>query len=70
MKLALLTLAAIGSVAAQQTVPPWGTCGGIGWTGGTVCAEGWYCHEWNPWDSTCQPNPKTTVDPTPIATPA
>lgn len=24
-------------------------CGGIGYSGSTVCAGGWYCQEWNPY---------------------
>ena len=30
----------------------WGQCGGIGWTGPTVCAEG-KCHIYNDWYSKC-----------------
>ncbi|CAE6433080.1 unnamed protein product [Rhizoctonia solani] len=60
MRFALIVLAVVSYATAQQTVGPWGICGGIGWTGGTVCSEGQYCHEWNPWDATCIPIPTTT----------
>ncbi|KAF3928839.1 hypothetical protein ABW20_dc0100436 [Dactylellina cionopaga] len=33
------------------TVPKWGQCGGIGWTGGTVCAAGSTCTVLNPYYS-------------------
>ncbi|PPR04279.1 hypothetical protein CVT24_013363 [Panaeolus cyanescens] len=34
------------------TVPLWGQCGGIGWTGGTVCAQG-TCKKLNDYYSQC-----------------
>jgi len=35
------------------TVPKYGQCGGIGWTGGTVCAAGSTCQKSNDWYSQC-----------------
>ncbi|KIO21502.1 hypothetical protein M407DRAFT_125699 [Tulasnella calospora MUT 4182] len=49
MKL-LIPLATIASLALQAnsaTVPVYGTCGGIGWTGGTECDPGLICYYWN-----------------------
>ncbi|KDR71449.1 hypothetical protein GALMADRAFT_229442 [Galerina marginata CBS 339.88] len=49
---ALLTLAPY--VLAQTTVPQWGQCGGIGWTGPTVCAAGFTCIcSGSPWYWNC-----------------
>ncbi|KAK6514626.1 hypothetical protein TWF281_004824 [Arthrobotrys megalospora] len=35
------------------TVPKWGQCGGIGWTGGTICFSGSTCQVLNPYYSQC-----------------
>ncbi|TFK24582.1 hypothetical protein FA15DRAFT_740960 [Coprinopsis marcescibilis] len=49
---------------AQQG--PYQQCGGTGWTGGTVCAEGYFCNKFNDWFSQCTPGaaPPVTVTPT------
>ncbi|THV02636.1 hypothetical protein K435DRAFT_836295 [Dendrothele bispora CBS 962.96] len=39
--------------AIAQTAPQWGQCGGIGWTGPTVCPSGWGCSAVNPYYSQC-----------------
>jgi len=36
-----------------QTQSEWGQCGGIGWTGPTVCASGTTCNVLNPYYSQC-----------------
>ncbi|KAK6530987.1 hypothetical protein TWF281_007814 [Arthrobotrys megalospora] len=36
------------------TVGAWGQCGGIGWTGGTVCVSGYTCKVLNDYYSQCQ----------------
>lgn len=35
------------------TAPHWGQCGGIGWTGATVCASPYKCTYSNAWYSQC-----------------
>ena len=42
-----VALAAALSVPAQAQVAEWGQCGGIGYTGSTVCASGFTCTEIN-----------------------
>ncbi|KAJ3256492.1 hypothetical protein HK103_005490 [Boothiomyces macroporosus] len=37
------------------TVAPWGQCGGIGYTGSTVCQTGYKCVYSSSWWSSCQP---------------
>ncbi|KAJ3552043.1 hypothetical protein NM688_g4366 [Phlebia brevispora] len=41
------------SAPTGTTVAEWGQCGGIGWTGGTVCASGFTCTVLNPYYSQC-----------------
>ncbi|OCH92772.1 carbohydrate-binding module family 1 protein, partial [Obba rivulosa] len=55
--------------AAAQTAPQYGQCGGIGWTGATVCPSGWTCTVSNSYYSQCLPGaaPSTTI---PVTTPA
>ncbi|KAG8924499.1 hypothetical protein FRC00_005058 [Tulasnella sp. 408] len=38
------------------TVAAYGQCGGIGWTGGTVCVSGYTCTYSNDWYSQCVPS--------------
>lgn len=38
---------------ATGTVAHWGQCGGIGWTGGTVCVSPYTCTYGNAWYSQC-----------------
>ncbi|KAG9767689.1 hypothetical protein ABEF93_005376 [Exophiala dermatitidis] len=47
--IALLSL----SRASASVQGPWEQCGGINWTGGTSCAQGWTCVVQNPWYSQC-----------------
>ncbi|KAL2148465.1 hypothetical protein VTH82DRAFT_2385 [Thermothelomyces myriococcoides] len=58
----LLILLGAASVQAQQRQSLWGQCGGEGWTGPTLCVEGAYCYEQNPWYHQCIPGtgPSTT----------
>ncbi|KAG6907753.1 Exoglucanase [Tephrocybe rancida] len=39
--------------SSTATQAKWGQCGGIGWTGPTVCAAGSTCQVGNPWYSQC-----------------
>jgi hypothetical protein len=41
------------STPTGPTVPEYGQCGGIGWTGGTVCASPYTCKVSNPYYSQC-----------------
>jgi hypothetical protein len=47
------TAAAASSPVSAGTVPKWGQCGGIGWTGPTTCVSGTTCKVGNPWYSQC-----------------
>ncbi|KAF9461890.1 hypothetical protein BDZ94DRAFT_1166924 [Collybia nuda] len=41
------------NVSAQAPAPNWGQCGGIGWTGPTVCSPGWHCTIYNSYHYLC-----------------
>jgi len=41
------------STGSGGTVPEWGQCGGIGWTGGTVCVAPYTCKVGNAYYSQC-----------------
>ncbi|GLB41627.1 putative fungal-type cellulose-binding domain containing protein [Lyophyllum shimeji] len=47
--------------ASAQTAGQWGQCGGIGWTGATLCPTGWYCSVINPYYSQCLQGTATTT---------
>ncbi|TFK25725.1 glycoside hydrolase [Coprinopsis marcescibilis] len=66
MKLAasLVTLAVLATSTVGQTVPPFGQCGGVGYTGGTSCQTGYICQKLNDWYSQCV----TPATPIPIPT--
>ncbi|KAJ0424728.1 SGNH hydrolase-type esterase domain-containing protein [Aspergillus carlsbadensis] len=49
----VLALALAGLAAGQA--PAWTQCGGIGYTGTTVCVSGYACKYLNDWYSQCQP---------------
>ncbi|KAK1970211.1 PHB depolymerase family esterase [Colletotrichum sublineola] len=42
------------AAAGSGTAPQWGQCGGIGWTGATVCVSPFQCNKVNDWYSQCQ----------------
>jgi len=48
-------------VSGQTTAPQWGQCGGIGWSGTTLCPSGWYCSVLNPYFSQCLQGTATSV---------
>ncbi|KIW61131.1 hypothetical protein PV05_01289 [Exophiala xenobiotica] len=50
--LLLFTLAALACPSAA-TQGPYAQCGGIGWTGGTICQSGWTCVAQNAYYSQC-----------------
>ncbi|KAF8658278.1 hypothetical protein AX16_002053 [Volvariella volvacea WC 439] len=52
-----LALAITPTLAA---VPAWGQCGGIGWTGETVCVSGYTCVRQNDWYYQCIPGTGST----------
>ncbi|KAG8924961.1 hypothetical protein FRC02_010075 [Tulasnella sp. 418] len=58
-KLTPLTAAAILAYTGyvNAAVPLWGQCGGIGYTGETVCVAGAQCNKYNDWYSQCIPGP-------------
>ncbi|MBW8683567.1 hypothetical protein [Chitinophaga rhizophila] len=43
------------SVTAQNPVAPWQQCGGINWTGGTICTSGYRCVKIHDVYWQCQP---------------
>ncbi|KAI0355718.1 glycoside hydrolase [Trametes cingulata] len=47
----IFLLAGLTRIAFAQS--EWGQCGGIGWTGGTICPSGWTCVAQNPYYSQC-----------------
>ncbi|KAK0205415.1 hypothetical protein DFS33DRAFT_765369 [Desarmillaria ectypa] len=46
-------------VLAQSTAGQYGQCGGIGWTGATICPSGWICNIQSNWYSQCLPGAST-----------
>ncbi|KAF7354147.1 Mannan endo-1,4-beta-mannosidase F [Mycena venus] len=62
-------LLAILCASAMGSVPEWGQCGGLGWTGETDCATGFVCVEQNEWYSQCLAGTSTTTVTTPTTTP-
>ncbi|KAF7377350.1 Glycoside hydrolase family 5 protein [Mycena sanguinolenta] len=50
---------------ALASVPEWGQCGGLGWTGETDCAAGLVCIEQNEYYSQCLAGTTTTIITTP-----
>ncbi|KAF5390526.1 hypothetical protein D9757_002608 [Collybiopsis confluens] len=48
-------------VGAQSTSSQYGQCGGIGWTGATLCPSGWSCNVINPYFFQCLPGGATTT---------
>ncbi|KAL2175920.1 uncharacterized protein P884DRAFT_261883, partial [Thermothelomyces heterothallicus CBS 202.75] len=58
----LLILLGAAGVQAQERQSLWGQCGGLNWSGPTLCVEGAYCFEQNPWYYQCIPGtgPSTT----------
>ncbi|KAJ7653906.1 CEL4a mannanase [Mycena polygramma] len=60
MLLYALVLASVAS-SALGTVVEWGQCGGIGWTGDTVCAAGLSCTVVNDWYFQCLSGTATTT---------
>lgn len=51
----ILSLGLLGGSALAQQAPLWGQCGGNGWTGPTVCADGSCCSTQNAWYAQCTP---------------
>ncbi|KAJ7084021.1 hypothetical protein B0H15DRAFT_784388 [Mycena belliarum] len=49
------------SGVAAQTAPQYGQCGGMGWTGATICPANWSCIVTNEWYSQCLPGSATTT---------
>ncbi|KAK0227957.1 glycoside hydrolase family 10 and carbohydrate-binding module family 1 protein [Armillaria fumosa] len=68
--LSIITLACI--LKRTTAVAVWGQCGGIGWTGGTVCDAGTTCTVLNPYYSQCLPTSAAPPPPTsvPVSTPS
>ncbi|KAJ7772367.1 glycoside hydrolase superfamily [Mycena metata] len=62
-------LLAILSASAMGSVPEWGQCGGLQFTGETDCATGFACVELNPYYSQCLAGTATTTVTTPTTTP-
>ncbi|KAF9466170.1 hypothetical protein BDZ94DRAFT_1252268 [Collybia nuda] len=49
----LLAIACILLYASAQIAAPWGQCGGIAWTGPTICPPGYDCIVLNDYQSQC-----------------
>ncbi|KAG8945961.1 hypothetical protein FRC03_001596 [Tulasnella sp. 419] len=56
---AALILALTFAVPLRAAVPLWGQCGGIGYTGETICTLNAYCNPMNDWYSQCIPGTGT-----------
>ncbi|KAL2257374.1 hypothetical protein VTK26DRAFT_259 [Humicola hyalothermophila] len=65
----LIVLGAAG-VRAQERQNLWGQCGGMGWTGPTLCVDGAYCHQQNQWYHQCIPGSDPSTPPAPPTTTA
>lgn len=48
MRSTFLVVLGTALLASAQTSAPWGQCGGIGYTGPTVCSEGFTCLYFTP----------------------
>ncbi|KAG8707273.1 hypothetical protein FRC08_000598 [Ceratobasidium sp. 394] len=64
--IALVSLVAL--VHGVVGVPVWGQCGGIGYTGSTVCDAGNTCVYQNDWYSQCKPGTAPPPTTTPVTT--
>ncbi|KAH6910498.1 glycosyl hydrolase family 62 protein [Coprinopsis sp. MPI-PUGE-AT-0042] len=64
-KIFAIVALSVSLVYAQQ--PTWSQCGGIGWGGGTTCAQGNTCVKLNDWYYQCQPGSAPTTQP-PVTT--
>ncbi|GJE88349.1 fCBD and Abhydrolase domain-containing protein [Phanerochaete sordida] len=62
-----VAFASLATLAAAQ-VPVWGQCGGIGYTGSTVCATGNVCTEYSAYYSQCIPGTNSAPPPPPPTT--
>ncbi|KAJ6613608.1 hypothetical protein B0H10DRAFT_218430 [Mycena sp. CBHHK59/15] len=58
----------IYGASAQTTAPQWGQCGGMGWTGATICPANFVCTFSNPYYSQCIPGTTTTLTSTATTT--
>ncbi|RPD75315.1 glycoside hydrolase [Lentinus tigrinus ALCF2SS1-7] len=47
----------------------YGQCGGVNWTGGTTCPDGWVCTSMNPYYSQCLESTSTAPSTTPTTSP-
>ncbi|KAI7593574.1 hypothetical protein KC316_g1655 [Hortaea werneckii] len=47
------TASSVLPTATGALVEPWGRCGGKGYSGSSKCADGWVCHDYNPYYSQC-----------------
>ncbi|KAG9094984.1 hypothetical protein FRC07_011166, partial [Ceratobasidium sp. 392] len=68
MKSALGTAVLASSVASVLAVAEWGQCGGIGYTGSTVCDSGLTCNVINPYYSQCLKSTSTSTTSKPTTT--
>lgn len=59
MKFVVFVVALISFVIADDCNPPYGQCGGNGWTGPICCTPGYTCTEFSQWYSNCRPNNST-----------
>ncbi|KAJ3534798.1 hypothetical protein NMY22_g6760 [Coprinellus aureogranulatus] len=67
--LSLVTSAVVLTCASRVlAVPPYGQCGGQGYTGSTQCDSGTVCVKLNDWYSQCQPGAAPTSTPTSTTT--
>lgn len=53
LKLIIFTIIVVCAKAQEQ--PIYAQCGGIGWTGSSVCSSGLSCQYVNPYYSQCLP---------------
>nr|AFJ68087.1 MAN5 [Bispora antennata] len=68
MKLStLLSISSAVAIASAQQ-PAYAQCGGVNWSGGSICVSGFYCFKQNEFYSQCIPGTATTTAATTTAT--
>lgn len=67
LSFASVAVAFASAVLAQSTAGGYAQCGGVSWTGATICENGWHCEVLNAYYSQCLPGAATTTAPTTTA---
>lgn len=64
LKLSLVLFSLIASRDTAQVLSVYSQCGGIGYTGSTVCPDGLFCQSYSQWWSQCNPSSNAQPDST------